>query len=84
VDLASVAEPEKVLGCPVYGELPNCSDELAEAYSDRQFLDEGLVLRQSVGTIAAKCLGFDVPPSRGERAVSFSKVETSSASWNGG
>jgi pilus assembly protein CpaE len=56
---AAASDLKTALGCPVYAELPDCAEDLAEAYAERRFMDEGLRLRRQVSKVTSRVLGIE-------------------------
>ncbi|HLH15805.1 MAG TPA: hypothetical protein VKX45_01225, partial [Bryobacteraceae bacterium] len=53
------------VGFPVFGTVEDSADELAEAYSDGEFLRPQLRLRKQIARVAGRSLGSEAEPESG-------------------
>ena len=59
----SVEEVEKALGYPVYGSIPDDTEEMAQAYAQGKFLNEKLLLRRHAGQLMRRWRGIEQNPA---------------------
>lgn len=61
---------EKVLGCPAFCKIPECSKELMESYSVGRFTNAGTSLQKAVSQLVGKSLGRDAKsPARNKSGL---------------
>jgi pilus assembly protein CpaE len=61
----SPEDVERAVGFPVFGTVEDSADELAEAYSDGEFLRPQLRLRKQIARVAGRSLGSEAEPESG-------------------
>lgn len=76
--MVSTQDLEKALGFPVHAVLDDCSEELADAYSEGRFLDRGLSIHKQAAELVSRSLGEskqkDVPQRTWLRHLWFERA----------
>jgi len=76
--MVSTQDLEKALGFPVHAAFDDCSEELADAYSEGRFLDRGLSIHKQAAELVSRSLGEskqkDVPQRTWLRHLWFERA----------